>query len=123
MKKAFTMVEVIIVVVILGVIASLAIPRMSGNTEQAIASEAFSLLETMHAAQKRYELEHGTGVFTANCALLDVDVAPKNFGAPTCAATGNVQMTRNGAGGYTVAKSIAGVFSCAGCPANIRLPN
>lgn len=122
MTKAFTIIEVIIVVVILGVVATLAIPRMTGNTEQAIASEAFSLLETLHAAQKRYELEHGTGSFAANCALLDVDIVPKNFGAPTCAGTGNVQMTRNG-GGYTVAKSIAGVFSCAGCPANIRLPN
>ena len=124
MKKAFTLSEVIIVVIILGIIATLAIPRMTGMREQATAAEAFSALETLHAAEKRYELEHGTGVFTNNCALLDVDMAPKNFAAPVCAATGNVSMTRTG-GTYTITKSIGtpSVFSCAGACAGLKLPN
>jgi len=122
MIKAFTMTELIVVVVILGVIATLAIPRMTGNTEQAIATEAFSALETFHAAERRYELEH-PGTY-AVCGTLDLDaLTPRNFNAPVCtAATGNVAMTRIG-GAYTINKSIAGVFSCTGCPANLRLPN
>ena len=114
--------ELIIVMVILGVIATLAIPRMTGSREQAVASEAFSASETLHSAQKRYELEHGTGVFTNNCALLDVDIAPRNFGAPACTAVGSVSMSRNG-GAYTITKNIAGTFSCSGTCTGIRLPS
>jgi type IV pilus assembly protein PilA len=121
MKKAFTLIEIIIVIVILGVVATLAIPRMTGTTEQATLSEAVSALESLHAAEKRYELEH-PGTYAA-CAALDVDIVPKNFSAPVCsAASGDVSMTRNGLG-YTVTKSIAGVFSCPACPASLRLPN
>ena len=114
--------EIIIVVVILGVVATLAIPRMTGTAEQAIVSEAVSGLESLHMAQKRYELEHGTGSFANNCASLDIDLVPKNFGAPACAATGSVQMTRNG-GTYTITENIAGVFSCAGTCTAVKLPN
>ena len=125
MTKAFTLAEIIIVIVILGVVATLAIPRMLGNTEQARASEAFSALESLHMAEKRYELEHGTGVFAA-CANLDIDFTaapPKNFGLPVCsAATGSVQMTKNG-NAYTITDTIAGVFSCAGTCTGLKVPN
>ncbi len=126
MKKAFTLMELIIVVVILGVVAALAIPRMTGTTEQAILSEAISALESLHAAEKRYELEH-PGVYVA-CAALDVDIVPKNFGAPTCIASpavgaGSVRMTKSSGTVYTITKNIAGVFSCTGTCAGLRLPN
>jgi prepilin-type N-terminal cleavage/methylation domain-containing protein len=120
MTKAFTMMELIIVVVILGVVATLAIPRMTGTTEQVIASEAFSLLETLHAAERRYELEKSA--YTDDCDLLDIDVVPKNFQAPACEADGDVSLTKIG-GAYTVTKNINGTFSCAGCPAGVKLPN
>lgn len=115
------MIELIIVIVILGVVATLAIPRMSGTTEQARLSEGISAIESFHAAQMRYALEH-SGAYTNNCTLLDIDITPKNFGAPVCAASGSVSMTRNG-GAYTVTETIAGVFSCSGSCTGLRLPN
>ena len=114
--------EIIVVVVILGVVATLAIPRMTGTTEQAILSEAISALESLHAAEKRYELEH-PGTY-AVCADLDIDVTPRNFNAPVCNQnTGTVRMRKNSGTDYTIRKFIAGNFTCTGTCAGLRLPN
>jgi prepilin-type N-terminal cleavage/methylation domain-containing protein len=118
MKKAFTMMEILIVIVIIGVLATLVIPKLFGPREQAIFSEATTALTTLRGAQLRYALEHGGG-YTADCTNLDVTVAPTNFGAPTCTAAGGVSLTRNG-GTYTVSASAAGVFTCPACPANLK---
>jgi hypothetical protein len=94
---------------------------MTGTTEQAILSEAVSALESLHAAEKRYELEHGTGVF-ARCADLDIVITPRNFNNLNCNNLGSVSMRRIG-GAYTITKNINGSFSCPACPASLRLPN
>ena len=42
--KGFTLIEIIIVVVILGVLASIALPRLTGQINKARAAEAFNAL-------------------------------------------------------------------------------
>ncbi len=120
LNKAFTMVEVIIVIVILGVIASLAIPRFMGQNEKAICGEAVGLLSTLRGAQARYFLERGAYA-GGDCSVLDVDLTARNFNLPpTCTAgTGAVSLTRTG-GAYTVTFSIAGVFTCPLCTTMVK---
>ena len=47
MKKGFTMIELIFVIVILGILASVAIPRLAGTREDAEISAAVANLRTL----------------------------------------------------------------------------
>jgi len=114
--------EIIIVIVILGVLATLAIPKLLGPREQAIFSEGTSALHAMHGAQLRRALER-SGAYSAqaDCSDLDVTVTPKNFSAPACTAAGAVSVTRPGASGYTLSVDAAGTFTCPACPAHLKV--
>lgn len=46
-KKGFTLIEIMIVVVIIGVLASLALPKLGNQVKKAAAAEAFSMLGSM----------------------------------------------------------------------------
>lgn len=49
-KQGFTLIEVIIVIVILGVLATLALPRITGQIEASKAAEAVSMLGALRRA-------------------------------------------------------------------------
>ncbi|MCK5175798.1 MAG: prepilin-type N-terminal cleavage/methylation domain-containing protein [Planctomycetes bacterium] len=61
MKKAFTLVELMIVVAILGIMAAIVIPAFQGNSEQASESAAKETLRTLRQQIEYYAIEH-TGV-------------------------------------------------------------
>jgi len=48
MKKAFTMIELIFVIVIIGILAAVAIPKFSSTTEEAHKSIASSFVDTLN---------------------------------------------------------------------------
>jgi prepilin-type N-terminal cleavage/methylation domain-containing protein len=113
-KSGFTIVELIIAVVIMGLIASIAIPRLNQSREAARLGEGVQLLRALRAAEDRWNLDHGA--YTNDCNDLDITVAPTNFNAPTCANNGSVSIQRTG-GAYTLTATAANVYSCAGCTA------
>ncbi len=68
-QGGFTLVELMIVVIIVGILAAVAIPMYQGATERAKASEAVAALGTIRGAMRVYFAEHGTYVnanFTDN---------------------------------------------------------
>ena len=79
-QGGFTLVELMIVVIIVGILAAVAIPMYQGATERAKASEAVAALGTIRGAMRVYYAEHGTYInpsFTAgaqatNGSVLDV---------------------------------------------------
>lgn len=78
--------EIIIAVVILGIIASLAIPNYAINVEKGKSAEGAQILEALLNAQRRYYLEYndfeqGTDI---NQLDLDIELGPgtQNFKAP-----------------------------------------
>ncbi len=113
----FTIIELIIVLIIMGVIATLVIPRLISTNESAICSEAISTLSTMRSAQARYNLEKGTFAGT-DCSALDIAVnTPKFFDTPTCdSGTGAVTLSRVGGPVYTATAAQTGspVYTCTG---------
>ncbi len=58
-KKGFTLVEVLIVVVIIAILASLIVPRMLAQTEKAKAAEALQMVGAIKRAAERYYDFHG----------------------------------------------------------------
>ena len=52
-QKGFTLIEIIIVVVILGILAAIALPRLTSSIDNARAAEAFSVSSTVNKAFDR----------------------------------------------------------------------
>lgn len=58
--RGFTLIEIMVVVVILGILAGLIVPRLMGRTEQAKRTKARVQMESMETALKLYKLDNGS---------------------------------------------------------------
>lgn len=59
-QKGFTLIEVMITIMIVGVLASAATPLLANSIERAKASEAMAGLGSIRRAMRMYYVEHGT---------------------------------------------------------------
>ena len=58
-RSGFTLIEVILVVVIIGILAGIAIPRMGGKTEKAKIAAGRSTVQALGMAIQEYEMMNG----------------------------------------------------------------
>jgi prepilin-type N-terminal cleavage/methylation domain-containing protein len=59
MKKGFTLVELMVVVIIVGILAAVAVPLMSANKDKAMNSEAIAAAGAVSTAARLYMVETG----------------------------------------------------------------
>ena len=98
-RKGFTLVELAVVIVIIGVLAAFGVPKFLQSVEKSKATEAFNYWSTVQAAQERYIAQNGVYWATANTDTLDI-VLPtlQYFTAPTITATPGAAGTPTWAG-------------------------
>ncbi len=65
-KKGFTLIELMVVVIIIGILAAVAVPIFRGQTKRAIASEGEALLGSVRTAELVYYSEHGSYLDVSN---------------------------------------------------------
>ncbi len=70
-QKGFSLIELLIVVVIIGVIAAIAIPNYVAARRAANESASISALRTLHGANAGYRATVGNGQYAASLALLN----------------------------------------------------
>ncbi|MDD5438880.1 MAG: prepilin-type N-terminal cleavage/methylation domain-containing protein [Candidatus Omnitrophica bacterium] len=63
-NKGFTLLELLMVVIIIGILASIALPQWNTFTERAEGSEAVGILQAARAAQEMNKLETGNYIVT-----------------------------------------------------------
>ena len=112
--RGFTLVELAVVIVIIGVLAAFGVPQFLKSVERSKAAEAFNYLSAIRGAQERYVAKEGVYANEANKASLDITQgAPKYFdvgalsmstaiGTPTWDLTLTRKSSTSSYGGYTV---------------------
>jgi prepilin-type N-terminal cleavage/methylation domain-containing protein len=118
MKKGFTLLELIIVIIILGVLASLAVPQYINAVERGRLGEALSLLGLIRSSQMRYYAQFGC--YSYDYSGLDADFTrPNYFTTTTSADPAIATVTRLSTptpplGVYIMSIDANGIINCSG---------
>jgi len=64
--RGFTLVEILIVVIILGILAAIVIPQFTNASTQASENSTWSMLQTLRSQVELYKMQHNDSYPTAN---------------------------------------------------------
>jgi len=70
-RQGFTIIEIIIVIIIVGIVAAFALPNFTASSEQARSLNAQNNLLAIFSAEKNYNNTHGNFISLASLALIN----------------------------------------------------
>jgi type IV pilus assembly protein PilA len=88
-QRGFTLVELAVVIVIIGVLAAFGVPKFLNSVERSKAAEAFAYLSALRTAEERYQAKEG--VYTEDSTKLDITMQPPKYFTP-----GTITVTNTG---------------------------
>ena len=120
MRKGFTLIELIVVIIIVGILASVGMTQYTKVVEKGRAAEARLILGSLRTAEIAEEVENGayTTVAGLGVAAPTACTSTHYFSYSCASATGTCTATRctsggktpQGASAYTKTVSVAGVW-------------
>ncbi len=121
-KKGFTLIELLVVVLIIGILASIALPQYFKAVERSRASEVLALFGTIGGAQQRFMLQNDN--WPTSFTALDIDFAGATGSqiktqsyTITFGDSGTLVATRDARGrygAYTLTRAVDGGIECDG---------
>lgn len=76
-SKGFSLLELLIVILIIGLIAAIALPKYRIISERVKMTEAVTLLATIASAQERFYMIHNRYAYAHEMAELDIEIPGK----------------------------------------------
>jgi type IV pilus assembly protein PilE len=126
MKRGFTLVEILVVIVIIGILAALAWPNFTTTKEKTLDREAKATLALMRAADRIYRMEIGyyypysgsvnaVSVINTDLRLSLPDTASPNWNYSLSSPTGIGAATRTAGAARTWTLDSAGALEDPAC--------
>lgn len=74
MRSGFTLIELIVVVIVIGILTSFVVPQFAVTKERALDREAISVLGLIWAAERAYRMEEGVYYTSASIPTLNTEL-------------------------------------------------
>ena len=107
--EGFTLLELLMVVIIIAILASIALPQYLRVAERSRASEALVILAAIRASEIRFKAQDPASLYTTTLANLDVDLP--GLGGIPASTLWTYAVGGTGAGSNATATRIAGSSS------------